>query len=172
MARYTRAVKIDIAAAPGWIKMLEGKRRQAARRGLISAGHQMVSVIQNEIIPSEPRVPVDRGIYRGAWKVKPEEWGALVWNSAPHAPIVEDGARAENVKVGRAMIDALTEWVLRKKLATDQTEARHVAWAVAQSMKRNGIFDMGKGLKIMAKAARRLPEMIVKEVTAELKRVT
>lgn len=175
MPRYDRAVKIDIEKAPGWIRELEGKRHQAARRGLVSAAHRMVSIIQNELIPGEPRVPVDRGIYRGAWRAKPEEYGAIVWNDSPHGPIVEDGARAENIKIGRAMIDALAEWALRKKIATDATEAQSIAWGIAQSMKRHGIFNEGKGLKIMARAAARLrgPNgIIVQEVTEELKRVT
>jgi hypothetical protein len=171
------ASKISIQHAPKWVTELEGKLNKAAKRGLFSAAQRVVSVIQNEIIPSEPRVPVDRGIYRAGWRARVIPDGALVYNGTPAAAVIEDGGRAENVKVGRAMINALAEGVVRKGLtgaAKNEEKAqagRQIAWAIAQSMKKKGIFG-GVGLGIMRKARARIPELIDEEVRAEIKRAT
>ena len=170
--------KMTIDQAPAWVVELEGKRRKAALRGLLSAAHRVVQVIQTEIIPREPRAPVDRGIYRAGWRARAIENGALVYNATPIAAIIEDGARAENIKIGRAMIDALALWVVRKGLtgSAKKEEAgaagRQIAWAIAQSMKKKGIFGgEGKGLKILAKARRRIPKIIEEEVRREIEKI-
>src|ERR1019366_772147 len=110
--------KIDLARAPEWVRSLEGKMHKAALRGLLSAAHRTVSVIVTEIIPREERAPVDRGVYRAGWRARKLDDGALVYNNTPHAGIIEHGARAENIKVGKRMIDALTEWIVRKGLVS------------------------------------------------------
>jgi hypothetical protein len=169
--------KISIDEAPDWIRKLAGDRLKAAERGLFAAALHTVEVIQTEIIPAEPRIPVDRGIYKAGWRAKKIPRGAMVYNRTPHAVIIEHGARAENIKIGRAMIDALAGWVIRKGLtgaakgAEKHAEGRRIAWAIAQSMKKKGIFNEGNGLKILEKARKRIPEFIVEEVTRELEKV-
>lgn len=110
-------------------KHLEGifgdKIGRALNKASTELALRMLQDIQLRIIPgSTPYAPVDRGIYRAAWKYR----GALayggkggvgageltIYNTAPHAPFIEYGVRASNVKPGKAMIDALTEWVIRK----------------------------------------------------------
>ena len=169
--------KIDLVRAPEWVRSLEGKMHKAALKGLLSAAQRTVSVIVTEIIPREERAPVDRGVYRAGWRARKLDDGALVYNNTPHAGIVEYGARAENIKVGKRMIDALTEWIIRKGLvgrasgkagkASQATEARQIAWAIATSMKKKGIFG-GKGLGIMRKARLRIPALIEEEVRREI----
>jgi hypothetical protein len=174
--------KIDLVRAPEWVRSLEGKMHKAALKGLLSAAQRTVSVIQTEIIPREDRAPVDRGVYRAGWRARKLDDGALVYNNTPHAGIVEYGARAENIKVGKRMIDALTEWIIRKGLvgrasARDSAgrfsksqqvnAARQIAWAIATSMKKKGIFG-GKGLGILKKARLRIPELIEEEVRREI----
>lgn len=175
---------MTIDQAPAWMRRLMGERRKAAERGLVSAGHRLVQAIVTEIIPREPRIPVDRGIYRGGWRVEEIEGGAEVVNRVPHASFIEDGVRGENVKIGRAMIDALAEWVHRHGLdkgsnrdekgryvGASKADARQVAWAIALSMKEKGIFG-GEGLKILEKARKRfLLRFITEEVTAELEKI-
>jgi hypothetical protein len=178
--------KIGIDQAPDWIRKLAGEREEAARRGLLSAGHRLVSVIVTEIIPKEPRIPVDRGIYRAGWRVRRDGKDVLVYNATPHAALIEDGVRGDRVKVGKAMIEALAAWVTRKgiggvkKQGRDASghftnaigaDARRVAWAIAQSMRKKGIFDGGKGLGILRKARPRIPAIIDEEVRAELRGV-
>jgi hypothetical protein len=182
------ATRIDISQAPDWAKKLEGKMHDAALRGVRSAGLRMVQHIQTDVIPREPRVPVDKGIYLAAWRAKNVENGSLVTNDSPHAGFVEDGVRGENVKVGRNMIDALTDWVLRHGLATAAggqkrgeggrfvgkvgrtAAARSIAFAIATSMKVRGIFG-GTGLKILAKGMREAPRFLEEEITRELKKI-
>lgn len=165
---------------------------KAFSKGILSAAMRIVAVIKTEIIPQTPqlgadaRVPFDRGIYTSAWEFQPIDAGAEVYNAAPHAPLIEDGVRAGNVKPGRAMIDALTQWVRRKGLVSRfegrgskrrlrlshevDAEARSIAWAIAMSMKRRGIFNNGGGLKVLARAMERAPKIIRGEIDLALAR--
>lgn len=175
--------KISIDKAPEWLDKANASVQAAVQRGLLSAGLRTVSYIVNELIPRERRVPVDRGIYRAGWRATKIPGGVYVHNVAPHANFIEHGVPAENVKPGKAMIDALTEWVKRKgivkpkgksagaKAALD-LEARNVAFAIAMSMKQNGIFNKGGGLHILSKAKWKIPEFVRAEVAAEIKRLS
>jgi hypothetical protein len=104
----------------------KGLEKALAKAG-VSLAMSVLEDIQTSIIPgSTPHVPVDRGIYRASWKSKGKLSGdagdgLMIYSSAPHAPFIEDGVRAENVKPGRAMIDALTEWVIRKGMVDKQS---------------------------------------------------
>jgi hypothetical protein len=165
-------VKITLDRAPLWVQELEGKLKKAAEKGMISAAHRGVAEIQ-EIIDREPRVPVDRGTYRAGWRVRQIEKGALVYNNVPHAGLIEEGVKGGRVKIGRAMIDALAEWGLRKGLVEGKgpeqaANARRFAFAVARSMKKNGIFNKGKGLRILERARKLFPRFIEEEVRAEI----
>ena len=164
--------KIDIQQAPAWVTKLGIDIRAAALRGLLSAALRTKNHIVTEIIPQEPRVPEDRKTYTNAWQVEKLPNGALVYNSAPHAPLIEYGVRAENVKIGRLMIEALTAWVARKGLASKGDEATSMAWAIAKSMQKKGIFNGGKGLGIMKKAQRQIPDFIEEEIIREIGRIT
>jgi hypothetical protein len=126
-----------------------------------------VGVIQNEIIPAENPQPVDRGAYRAGWRAEATPDGAQVINTNPVAGIIEHGARAENIKVGKKVIDALAEWVARKGLAGKAStraarqermvRARGIAWAIVMTMKKRGIFNRNgsQGLRVAEKALAR-----------------
>lgn len=179
----------EIAELAGWTKNV---LKSGARKGAISAANRLVSIIQTEVIPNENPPPVDIGTFRMGFRAEPTDDGAVVINTAPHAKIIEYGARAENIKVGRKMIDALVEWIMRKGLVltpkglkiihrtfktpesrkTAETEARQLAWAIAQNMKKRGIFNRNdeKGLQITRKALKRGRAMIIKEVITEIKK--
>lgn len=176
------AKQISIFEFGDWSRRLEGKMREAAERGLLSAAIRLQGHVVNVVIPAEKRVPVDRGVYRAGWRVRKIPNGALLYNAVPHASIVEYGARASNIKVGRKMIDALTEWVRRKGIGGGTTksgrpkklsldDARSVAWAIAMSMKKKGIFDEGKGLRILEKANSMVARFVREEVPLELRKV-
>lgn len=176
------AKRISIFEFGEWSRKLEGRTREAALRGLFSAAVRLQGHVVNVVIPAEKRVPVDRGVYRAGWRTRKITNGALLYNAVPYASIVEHGARASNVKVGRKMIDALTEWVRRKGIGGGTTksgrprklsldDARPIAWAIAMSMKKKGIFDEGKGLGILAKANRMVAKFVNEEVEHELRKV-
>jgi hypothetical protein len=170
-------------------KWLEAGIVDGVRRGLVSAGYRLVGVIQNEIIPAEKVPPVFDGAYRAAWRVEIDDEGVVsVVNDMPYASVIERGARPENIKVGRKMIDALAEWARRKGLTGHapsersgpdaMAQSRQIAWAIARAMQGTprvegkGIFnrDGKQGLQIAKKAAKRLPEFLEGEVRREMKR--
>lgn len=162
--------------------------RDAAFRGLVSAAHKIVQVIDAEVIPSfGDRMPVDRGAYRGGFRVLPmkAEGKVVIRNIAPHAVFIEEGVRASNVKISRQMIQNLAEWVRRKGIGgrtvtsksgrerfvrAGKAEATSIAWAIAKSMQERGIFEKGKGLHVMRKAEAHMPAIVKREVVAELRR--
>jgi hypothetical protein len=160
---------ISLADAGKWTAIMGKEMRDAAERGLRSAGLKLVAHIQNEIIPeTKPREPVDRGAYRAGWRSTPGKGFVLVHNTLPYASIIEYGARAANIKVGRKMIEALMGWVRRKGLATGKDNVRQAAWAIAMAMRKRGIFNGGKGLRVLERALKSAPRFIREEVDREL----
>jgi len=163
---------ISIFEAPRWVGLMGKKIRDAGERGLLSAAIRTVAHIQTEVIPREPRIPVDRGIYRAGWRAVKIPKGAMVINTVPHAVLIEYGVRASNVKAGRKMIEALTAWVKRKGFGGKKgADAASIAWAIAMSMKKKGIFDGGKGLHILGKASKKIPQFIDEEIGREIGRI-
>lgn len=136
---------------------------KAARAGVVSAGARIVAHIVNELIPSEPRVPVDRGAYRAGWRSEPTPEGVEIYNVAPHAPFIEYGVRSQNVKIGRQMLEDLARWVVRKGIGTS-AEAPSIAFAIAKSMQKRGIFNEGKGLRILERAMKLSGEFLIEEI--------
>lgn len=140
---------LDLSDAPAWFAVLgEKKLRPAALLGLYSAALRSVQTIQAAIVPSLTPQPVDRGLFRAGWHAFKTFDGAVIENIEPHAVFVEFGVRGSAVKIGRAMIVALTEWAERKRLASGK-EAIDAAWAIANAMKRRGIFEGGRGFRIL-----------------------
>lgn len=136
-------VVIDLKNAGAYIGALPDHHRNLAISALRIAAAHCVQTIQSVIIPSRNPQPVDRGIYRAGWKVDSIPEGAVFYNDSPIAAIVEHGVRGSNVKIGRKMLAALAEWVVRKgmvkKIAggvqnTAQTNAAmSIAWAIAKA---------------------------------------
>jgi hypothetical protein len=176
--------KFKLEDAGKWASLVSIAMTEAAERGLVAAANRTKSHIITDLIPQANPMPVDRGTYKNAWHAEPAHGGAVVYNDSPQASIIEDGARAPNIRIGRKMIDALVEWVKRKGIGgtnktskggltrivkATTTEATSIAWAIAKSMQKSGIYE-GHGLKIFEKAAKRIPEFIREEVTRELKK--
>lgn len=158
-----------------WMK---SKTEGAVKRGIASAAFRTLGIIVNELIPNEKLPPIFDGAYRAAWRVELTEKGADVVNSIPYASVIEWGAKEENIKIGRAMIETLTEWA-RRKLGAEKPES--VAWAIAKSMQgfgerrpgfQSGIFnrDGKQGLRIGERAAARVKDFIKEEIQREMKR--
>lgn len=159
-----------------------------SKKGTISSAMKMVQIITTEIIPAIERPPVDTRAYAAGWRVEMSENGANVVNTLPYASIIEFGAREENIKIGRKMIDALTAWVLRKGLMMDresgkmsvrprkasnmeerinhEQEARNLAWAIAKGMQKRGIFNRNgqRGLRVGQQALARVRPLAMKEI--------
>jgi hypothetical protein len=95
----------------------------------------------SKIIPeTTPYPPVDTGQYRAGFRPVVEPGGAAITHvNAKMFNIIEHGVRPEKVKIGKKMIDALAGWAHRKLGVRSETEARQVAWAIAQTIKRRGL---------------------------------
>lgn len=175
----------DLSQSEQLKRWLDEGIKRGVMKGLLSTAQRTVGVIQNEIIPSEKPSPVFDDHYRQGWHAEATERGADIYNDMPYASVIENGARAENVKIGTKMIDALTEWVRRKGLAganknspKTTANARQIAWAIARSMQGTGtkegtgIFnrDGKQGLHILGKAAKKLAVFVEEEIKREVKR--
>ncbi len=173
-------VKFDISQADEVAKYLGVSIEKVAERAILATAIGVVARITTVIIPAEPRQPVDRGAYRAAWRAKKVPGGAQVQNLLPYAAIIEYGARAQNIKISAAMIKALAEWVIRKGIvgrgkgkagkAAAQAEAISMAWAIAKSMKKRGIFNGGTGLRVLEKALKGVQRLFAQELKAEIQR--
>lgn len=152
---------------PAFQRYLGTSVEKAVRAGIVSAGARIVAHIVNEIIPSEPRIPVDRGAYRAGWRSEPTSDGVEIYNVAPHAPFIEFGVRSQNVKIGRQMLEDLARWVVRKGIGTSD-EAPSIAFAIAKSMQKRGIFNEGKGLRILERAMALSGDFLIEEISDEI----
>lgn len=178
-----------LASASKWLAIGATQAKEAALRGLVSAAYRTVQHIQTEIIPATVPTPVNRGGYNAAWRVEMLDDGASVVNTMPYAPMIERGVRAENVKIGRKMIDALAEWIKMKGIGNStrvvksgknkgntkivkatQAEIQSIAWAMAKSFQKYGIFNRGKGLRVLERATKSIPRFIRLEVSRELRK--
>ena len=155
---------VNLKVAASWLDRVRSDVRGAAMKAALSAAALGVRDIQSVIIPGiTPHPPINKGLYRMGWKFQRIEGGARIFNRVyPQAPLIEFGVRASNVKPGRAMIIALAEWITQKGLAfknpNDTLES--VAWAIAKSMQKRGIFNQGNssGFHVIDKA---IPGMLV-----------
>lgn len=100
-------------------------------------------LIQEEIADVQPHVPVDRGTYRREWHFDDVPHGAVVYNSASHAAIIEDGRRPGRMPP----VDVIAAWVRRKKLVylpwrkgrLQQQDIRQAAFRIALAIKKRGL---------------------------------
>src|SRR5688572_14944618 len=88
---------------------------------------------------------VDRGAYKAAWEVVKLLNGYETTNTAPYAGVIERGIRP-GAKFGRAAVDAIKGWVIRKglvgrkprkgsaRLASYEAEAESIAWAIVKKL--------------------------------------
>lgn len=165
------ATTIDLSDAASYFGAMNHRLWRAGVDGLFSASLRSVQAIQSVIVPSLSPQPVDRGLFRAGWRAVRESWGATIENLEPHAAFVEYGVRAGAVKIGAATIRALTEWVERKRLASGK-EAIDAAWRIARAMQARGIFQGGKGFRVMRTLREwYLERFIQEEIARELERV-
>jgi len=104
------------------------------------------------------RTPVDTGQMKNSWQVK----GDILLNDAPHAGVIEEGARPH--KVSKEGIEAIARWAQRR-LGVSEEEARGVAFGVARKLAKEG----QKGHYIVRDAMDELRSFVVKEIVAEIR---
>lgn len=80
--------------------------------------------------------PVDQGQMRNAWRVIKKRRGADLVNDAPHAGVIEGGARPHNVSyAGRRSIE---RWVMRQLGVTDEKIAIAIAEKIVWKLQKYG----------------------------------
>lgn len=168
---------IDLREAPGWFDNLAVELQKAALEGLYLAGLKGARYIVTNIIPSRTPQPVDRGTYRAGWgpaSVSRVGNSVVMQNREVVAAFIEYGVRGQNVKIGRKLISALREWVLRKGIAQDEKEATGIAWAIARKAQERGFFnrDGKQGLQILGELidGGHIQRFMGEEVSAAIKR--
>lgn len=82
--------------------------------------------------------PVDQGLYAASWDITITEESAILGNYAPHAPIIEHGARPFTPPIGPLL--AWAKRVLRDP--SQPPEYSHEVWALARGTQRK-IQDVG-----------------------------
>jgi len=178
---------MSLKQGSAWVRGIANNLPTAAKRGLYSAGLRIMSDLQND-----NSLPRDRGMYRAGWRCEPTDYGADVYNVTNQALFIEHSVRPENVKIGPKVIQALAEWVKRKglgvtykavalgkkggqwveghgyvkKMKPAAAEILRIAWAIARTHKKRGIFNSPVGLRPLqtafGKNARRYAEAEVK----------
>lgn len=102
-------IRISINDAPKELRRLARKIPFEGLKVMRRAARRSESLMVHRTDTAIPYPAVDRGIYREAWTVENIPTGAILFNPAPHAPIIEFGSRPH-----RAPFNAILEWVLRK----------------------------------------------------------
>jgi hypothetical protein len=142
---------------------------QAAIRGLHSAALRSVAVLQERTrrAPSasgggkSSGGAVDRGGFLRSWGWEAKSDGASVANSAPYAPMIEEGRRPGKFPP----LDVIRRWASRR-LGLSGPEAARAAFAIARAIARRGL----RARKILERALPELSKLIDEEVGREMER--
>lgn len=111
----------------------ESRRASTSLRDAsLAAARRMVPYLANQ---ADSRKITDRGIYKAGFKARRRPNGAENVNDAPHAGIIELGARPH--KVSAAGIKAIARWAVRK-LGLKREEAQSAAWGIAKKLEAEG----------------------------------
>jgi hypothetical protein len=112
------------------------------------------------------QTPVDTGVHRAAWRVRPgrdgHTLGELV-NDAPMIGVLERGARPH--PVSREGIEAIAAWC-RRKFAVDEKTSISIAYAIARKIRQHG----QRGLFFVRNSTPQIQAWVVAEVRRLLMR--
>lgn len=108
-------ISISALELPKLLAAHERKMPDAIRAGIRIAAERGRALLVRES-------PVDQGQYKNSWRVRDGGNGPEIVNDAPHAGIIEMGARPHGVN--RAGIEALTAWALRKLMTGELTSRK------------------------------------------------
>jgi hypothetical protein len=160
-------IKIDVADLAKFRSNITARIRMGVRKGALSAGQRTLQLIQGKLIQEcQPHPPVDRGLYRAGWQVHGDlvTTPLIISNKVPYAPIIEYGARASNIKIGRAMLTALAEWAQRKGLTGGRKAAKK---ASLPAKEKGSLGDKAKPAKA-AKKGHKSPSILDKKTARKI----
>jgi len=116
------------------MRALGPKMESAIVKGLQSAALRMPEVIREELHQTMPHPAIATGELARSTKVDLLHDGAIVGMDAPHAAIIEEGARPHFPP-----LQPLRDWVRVKGFASDPDEVDSIAYAVAKKISKRGI---------------------------------
>lgn len=121
------------------MKELTREIPEIARASLEEQRAAVVRGIARSIPDLVAASPVDTGMYANSWEMTWDEKRALIGNTAPHAPIIEDGARPFTPPIA-----PLLAWAKRVLKDPSQPpdyseEVQSLAWAVRRKIQTQGM---------------------------------
>jgi hypothetical protein len=138
----------------------------AVRREVLTAGPALAATITRQGTQRRP-APVNLGTYIRGWQAKEIDEGAVLFNDAPHAAIIEHGRRP-----GSRMppVRVIAEWLEQKMRGSVKgrksrlQQASRLAFVVARAIGRRGL----PAHRIMARTKRKLDPIVRRAVEAAL----
>ena len=127
-------INITPGKLPTALREREAATKRAIQAGIRSGAERGRGILVNE-------TPVDQGQLRASWKVRRAVAGleAILLNDAPHAGVIEAGARPHPVSAAGREAIANWAWRNRRTLGIQTREdAVRVAWAIAAKIRREG----------------------------------
>jgi hypothetical protein len=110
------------------------KIEEAVIRGMKSSALLLEGKIVQEIDTANPYPAVDTGALRGSFQTKFTDRTVVVFSDLPYAAAMEFGTRPFFPPV-----DPIAEWVMRKGISNDASEAKGIAFAIAKKFSKQGI---------------------------------
>jgi hypothetical protein len=150
---------------------LPGRFIPAVRRGVLSGALRSLTVLDRRTRTARPANPrgvgvggaVDKGGGGGfiaQWKAEATPQGAVVFNTAVYAPIIEWGRRLGAVQ---PPVKNIAIWAQRR-LGLSLAEAKRAAFAISRAIRNRGLLPR----LIMTDALPEMRAMVSLEIQAEL----
>ncbi len=146
----------------------QGRAISAMKRGVLSGALRSLSHLQTMTRLAAPANPSGKGVggavnigtFLQGWKATKSDDGADIYNTAPHAPIVEEGRRA-----GAKMPpqEPIARWVMRR-LGVSRSDAQGLAFVIARAIARRGL----RARKILEGSTDEIARMVREEIDREL----
>jgi len=145
-------------------KLMKGQLHDAVVRGIHSAGYRLQAGVPLAIASTRPHPPQDTGELTRSIKLTKHSEGASVIADAPHAPMVEYGARPHFPPLA-----PITGWVWRKFDVESWEEAEEIALSICRKIAKYGMQPRHFMLRALTDF-RRL-KVLKQEVEREIKRI-
>ncbi len=158
----TSHAELTLGQFAAQVKGLPDAMEAAIIRGLRSAAMRGVTDVVEAINTAKPYPVVDRGELAGSVGSSTLPKGGRISVDAPHAAVMETGARPF-----WPPLQPLIDWALRKGLAEDEDEAEDIARAIQKKFAFVGIEPRHYFRRAMVRIRKGVPI----EVESELKRM-
>lgn len=107
--------------------------------------------------------PIDTGLYAQSWDFSEMEWGVILGNTSPHAPIIEYGARPFTPPIA-----PLLAWAKRVlKDPSQPPDYSNKVWALARGVQKKIV---AQGMKPKSIMQNEIPR-IIENIKAEYKKI-